>query len=152
MAGKRGARGMDSLLTRSGGYLLVAIVAALLIAVSADFGFSVHLSIIAIAAMLAVVFTLRNANYDPLAEGVAADQSRYDDHPIRWGVIATVFWGVPGLAASIARTLVPNPPPPGAAVPYSPELADRVESAQDALAAGRIDQARAFLCDCLEAR
>ena len=101
MMSKRGAWGMDSILTRSGGWLLVAIVAALLIAVSADFGFSVHLAIIAAAAMLAVVFTVRNANYDPLAEGVAPDQSRYDDDPIRWGVIATMFWGIAGLAAGV---------------------------------------------------
>ena len=92
---------MDSLLTRSGGWLLVAIVAVLLIAVSADFGFSVHLAIIAAAAMLAVVFTLRNADYDPLASGRSPDLSRYDDDPIRWGVIATVFWGVAGLAAGV---------------------------------------------------
>ena len=92
---------MDSLLTRSGGWLLVAIVAVLLIAVSADFGFSVHLAIIAVAAMLAVVFTLRNADYDPLAAARSPDLSRYDDDPIRWGVIATVFWGVAGLAAGV---------------------------------------------------
>ncbi len=91
---------MESLLTRSGGWLLVAIVAAMLIAVSHDFGFSVHLAIISAAAMLAVVFTLRNGNYDPLVDK-RPDVSRYDDDPIRWGVIATVFWGVAGLAAGL---------------------------------------------------
>ena len=37
--------------------------------------------------------------------------------------------GVPGLAAAIARTLVPRPPPPGAAVPYTPKLADAIDAA-----------------------
>jgi cytochrome c oxidase cbb3-type subunit 1 len=92
---------MDSVLTRSGSLLLVAIVATLMIAVSADFGFSVHLGIIAAAALLAMVFTLKNGNYDPLAVPAGADQSRYDDDPIRWGVIATVFWGIAGLAAGL---------------------------------------------------
>ena len=91
---------MDSLMTKGGSLLLVAIVATLLIAVSADFGFSVHLAIIAAAAFLALVFTLKNANYDPLAVATP-DRSRYDDDPIRWGVIATVFWGVAGLAAGL---------------------------------------------------
>jgi cytochrome c oxidase cbb3-type subunit 1 len=30
-----------------------------------------------------------------------ADESRYDDEPIRWGVIATLFWGVAGFAAGL---------------------------------------------------
>jgi cytochrome c oxidase cbb3-type subunit 1 len=92
---------MDSVLTKSGSLLLVAIVATMLIAVSADFGFSVHLAIIAAAAFIAMIYTLRNGDYDPLASPKAADQSRYDDDPIRWGVIATMFWGVAGLAAGL---------------------------------------------------
>ena len=45
--------------------------------------------------------------------------------------------GIASLAATIARTLVPDPPPPGAALPYSPELADRVEAAQAKINAWR---------------
>ena len=37
--------------------------------------------------------------------------------------------GIPELVAAIVRRLVAHPPPPGAAVPYTPELADRVEAA-----------------------
>ncbi len=92
---------MDTLLTRTGSLLLVVFVATLLIAVSADFGFSVHLAIIAAAAFIAMIFTLRNGDYDPLAAPKGANQSRYDDDPIRWGVIATMFWGVAGLAAGV---------------------------------------------------
>jgi tRNA modification GTPase len=53
--------------------------------------------------------------------------------------------GVAGLAAVIARTLVPNPPPPGAAVPYTPRLGELVEAAQAELAAGRPEDAAALL-------
>jgi cytochrome c oxidase cbb3-type subunit 1 len=94
---------MDTLLIKTGGWLLVAIIAILAIAGSADFGFSVHLAIIAAAALLVMVVTLRTADYDALILGVrrSADQSRYDDDPIRWGVIATLFWGAAGLAAGL---------------------------------------------------
>ena len=55
--------------------------------------------------------------------------------------------GTPGLAATIARTLVPVAPPPGAAVPYTPELADLVEQAQRA--ASR-EQSLSLLRACLD--
>jgi cytochrome c oxidase cbb3-type subunit 1 len=94
---------MDILLMKSGGWLLVAILATLAIMASADFGFSVHLAIIAAAALAAMVWTLRSADYEALLSGVPrpADQSRYDDEVIRWGVIATLFWGVAGFAAGL---------------------------------------------------
>jgi tRNA modification GTPase len=34
--------------------------------------------------------------------------------------------GIPALCEQIARRLVPDPPPPGAAVPFTPDLADRL--------------------------
>lgn len=37
--------------------------------------------------------------------------------------------GIPELVRVIVHRLVPDPPPPGAAVPYTPELADRIEAA-----------------------
>ena len=92
---------MDDLLVRTGGWLLIAFVAVLTIAVSSDFGFSVHMAIVAAAAFLAMVYTMRNANYDPLAVVHGPDPSRYDDDPVRWGVIATIFWGVAGFAAGL---------------------------------------------------
>jgi cytochrome c oxidase cbb3-type subunit I len=92
---------MDDLLLRTGGWLLIAFVAVLTIAVSSDFGFSVHMAIVAAAAFLAMVYTMRAANYDPLAVVHGADPSRYDDDPVRWGVIATIFWGVAGFAAGL---------------------------------------------------
>jgi tRNA modification GTPase len=60
------------------------------------------------------------------------------DGPAVWGldrfpdalrVSALTGQGVPGLVATIARRLVPHAPPPGAAVPYTPRLADLVEVA-----------------------
>ena len=61
-------------------------------------------------------------------------------------VSAATGEGVPGLAAAIARTLVPHPPEPGAAVPFTPYLADLIEAAR---AAGRPDAAARFLREAI---
>jgi hypothetical protein len=53
--------------------------------------------------------------------------------------------GIPGLAAEIARRLVFPPPPPGAAVPYTPELADTIVRAHSALSLGQSDEAARLL-------
>ena len=53
--------------------------------------------------------------------------------------------GIAGLASLIARRLVPVAPPPGAAVPYTPELADLVERAHRAATR---DEAMAFIEQC----
>ncbi|QAY78724.1 cytochrome-c oxidase, cbb3-type subunit I [Sphingosinicella sp. BN140058] len=95
---------MDTLVMKSGLWLLLAVVAALLVGISADFGFSAHLTIVAIAALAAMAWTMKSADYDALASGrakVSPDQSVYDDEPIRWGVIATLFWGVAGFGAGL---------------------------------------------------
>jgi len=95
---------MDNLLMKSGGLLLIAFLAVLAIAVSADFGFSVHMAIVAAAALGVMILTLKNADVYELnmpGAGRHVDQSRYDDEPIRWGVIATMFWGVAGLTAGL---------------------------------------------------
>ncbi|VTT97336.1 trna modification gtpase : Small GTP-binding protein domain protein OS=Singulisphaera acidiphila (strain ATCC BAA-1392 / DSM 18658 / VKM B-2454 / MOB10) GN=Sinac_6522 PE=4 SV=1: TrmE_N: MMR_HSR1 [Gemmataceae bacterium] len=63
-------------------------------------------------------------------------------------VSAKTGHGVPKLVAEIVRCLIPDPPPPGAAVPYSPELADRVEAAVAATDRG---EAVRLLRDCLTA-
>jgi tRNA modification GTPase len=52
-------------------------------------------------------------------------------------VSAVTGEGIPGLASAIARTLVPNPPPAGAAVPFTPRFADLVEAADQALKGNR---------------
>ncbi|MGZ8287265.1 MAG: cytochrome-c oxidase, cbb3-type subunit I [Allosphingosinicella sp.] len=95
---------MDGLVMKSGGWLLIALVACLAMAASADFGFTMHLGIIAAAAFVCLVVTLKKADYGALAQGLRrepVDQGRYDDEIVRWGVIATLFWGVAGFAAGL---------------------------------------------------
>jgi cytochrome c oxidase cbb3-type subunit 1 len=89
---------------RAGGWLVVALLAFFALAYSADAGFAVHMGIVMLAALITLVVTLRGGDYGAIARGVLrvpADQSKYDDDPIRWGVIATVFWGLAGFLAGL---------------------------------------------------
>jgi tRNA modification GTPase len=56
--------------------------------------------------------------------------------------------GIAELVAEIIRQLVPHAPPPGAAVPFTPQLTDLVEAADAALAAGRTEEAARLLRSC----
>jgi tRNA modification GTPase len=49
--------------------------------------------------------------------------------------------GLPELCAALSRWLVPQPPPPGAAVPFTPLLCDRIEEGRCHGAAGRVAEA-----------
>jgi tRNA modification GTPase len=53
--------------------------------------------------------------------------------------------GIPELCEAIARRLVPDVPPAGAAVPFTSALCDRVVEANSHAAAGRCDEARRVL-------
>ncbi|MFC0203581.1 cytochrome-c oxidase, cbb3-type subunit I [Novosphingobium soli] len=94
---------MVSVLARAGVWLVVLFLAVMASALAADQGFAVHMGIVALAAFAALWFALRGADYDGIARGVLRfpDAGRYDDDPIRWGVIATVFWGMAGFAAGL---------------------------------------------------
>jgi len=94
---------MVSILGRAGLWLAALLIAILAVAAAADSGFAVHMAIVAMACLAGLWFTLSHADYAALAQGESAspDPSRYDDDPIRWGVIATVFWGMAGFAAGL---------------------------------------------------
>tara|TARA_B110001454_G_scaffold142697_1_gene132507 strand:+ start:1609 stop:3264 length:1656 start_codon:yes stop_codon:yes gene_type:complete len=94
---------MESLVMRSGGWLLAAMLAFFALAFSADSGFAIHMGIIMLAALITAWATMSGADYGAIARGALRipDQSRYDDDPIRWGVIATVFWGLAGFLVGL---------------------------------------------------
>ena len=84
--------------------MTAALLAAMAAILAADSGFAVHMSIMAVAALSAMWVTMSRADYGAIARGILrmpADQGKYDDDPIRWGVIATVFWGIAGFAAGL---------------------------------------------------
>ncbi|MDE2567270.1 MAG: cytochrome-c oxidase, cbb3-type subunit I [Sphingomonadales bacterium] len=94
---------MVTLTGRAGLWLAALLIAILATAAAADTGFAIHMGIVSAACLIGLYFTLTTADYAKLARGLKAtpDHSRYDDDPIRWGVIATVFWGMAGFAAGL---------------------------------------------------
>ncbi len=95
---------MESVLARAGIWLAVLFVAVVAIAMAADGGFAIHMSIVAIAALVGLWVSLSSTDYGAIADGILrkpADPGRYDDDPIRWGIIATIFWGMAGFAAGL---------------------------------------------------
>jgi cytochrome c oxidase cbb3-type subunit 1 len=93
---------MQATVAKSAVFFLAVIAAVVAAANAADTGFAVHMAIIALAALVAAVATLRTADY---AGTRTFDRSQYDDDPVRWGVIATTFWGVVGLLVGLTIAL-----------------------------------------------
>ncbi|HET6576073.1 MAG TPA: GTPase, partial [Fimbriiglobus sp.] len=72
-----------------------------------------------------------------------------DAAPIVLRLSAATGTGIPELASAISHLLVPHPPTTGAAVPFTPELADAIESAHRLLASGEFAAAHKALVSCL---
>jgi len=94
---------MEELVLRGGAWYLVAFIAFLAAASGVDTAFSVHMSIVTVAALIAAFASNRGFDFKAgrFPSPSAATLSRYDDDPIRWGVIATLFWGMAGFLAGL---------------------------------------------------
>ncbi|WP_128893170.1 cytochrome-c oxidase, cbb3-type subunit I [Erythrobacter sp. HKB08] len=95
---------MEAVLGRIGLWFLILLAAIAAMLGAADSGFAAHMVIIALLALVMIVLSANR--YDPVAKaqsilGMPPGPSRYDDDPIRWGVIATMFWGLAGLLAGV---------------------------------------------------
>ncbi len=98
---------METLTTRAGMWLVLLVLALLAAALGQDFAFSVHMAVAATAAGIGLWWTLFRAHVDESGTWIQPrhDPSRYDDDPVRWGVIATVFWSIVGLLAGLTIAL-----------------------------------------------
>jgi cytochrome c oxidase cbb3-type subunit 1 len=95
---------METVLARAGWWLAALLIAIMACAGAADQGFAIHMTIVALAALIGLWVTISRTDYAAVARGIIrtpADPGRYDDDPIRWGMIATVFWGMVGLLAGL---------------------------------------------------
>ncbi|QDH35681.1 cytochrome-c oxidase, cbb3-type subunit I [Porphyrobacter sp. YT40] len=95
---------MEAVVRRLGVWALVLLAAIAAIALTPDSGFAIHMGIVALVAVILIIATA--TSYDPLAKAqsifrMPPGPSRYDDDVIRWGVIATMFWGLAGLLAGV---------------------------------------------------
>ena len=89
---------MDEAVTRSFAWMFLAFLAIVAAAVAADQPFAVHAAIFAGAALIAAFFAMKRAGdiSDPVVP-----KGEYDDEVVRWGVIATVFWGITGFLVGL---------------------------------------------------
>ena len=97
---------------RTGAWVGVAFLSLVVVALSADRGLAVHMTIVGCAALLTAIITMRRADYsshgDTSRRSISyasrrqtPDLSRYDDELVRWGVIATIFWGIAGFLVGL---------------------------------------------------
>ena len=89
---------MPATMVKSGALFLAMTVALLGMSRAQDTPFAIHMAIMALAALIAALAVMASANTH---KQLGADESRYDDAPVRWGVIATTFWGIVGLLAGL---------------------------------------------------
>ncbi|MBX9729267.1 MAG: cytochrome-c oxidase, cbb3-type subunit I [Sphingopyxis sp.] len=94
---------LESTVTRAGLWLLVVLGAFAALAAAADSGFAIHMGIVMAAGLIGLWLTISGQDYAAMGRGIlkVPDESRYDDDVIRWGIIATVFWGMAGFLAGL---------------------------------------------------
>lgn len=94
---------MVELTMRAGVFLLLAFLAFMACLFAVDSGFAIHMGIVCAAALIACGATVGTADYQSITRRLLhmPEQGRYDDDPVRLGVIATVFWGLAGFLAGL---------------------------------------------------
>ncbi|MDR2858260.1 MAG: cytochrome-c oxidase, cbb3-type subunit I [Novosphingobium sp.] len=95
---------MTTVLARAGIWLGVLFLAIIGAALAVDKAFAFHMAIIGAAAFVGLWVSISRVDYAAVARGILhapADPGKYDDDPVRWGVIATVFWGMAGFLAGL---------------------------------------------------
>ncbi len=99
---------MVTVLSRAGIWLALLLLSVLAIVAAQDTGFAIQAGTVAVACLVGLWFAIKSPDYKQLASGAAApagDQSKYYDDVIRWGAIATVFWGVAGFLVGVIAAL-----------------------------------------------
>ena len=94
----------EAALGRAGLWFAVMLLAIVAYAQAADTGFAVHAAIVGIVA-LGLTFAAAS-RLDPLGQArgffrMPESETRYDDEPIRWATLATMFWGTAGFLAGL---------------------------------------------------
>ena len=99
---------VEAALGRVGLWFAVLVLAIVAAATAVDSGFAAHAWIVATVSF--VLMWMSASRFDPVgkAQGffrMPEGPSRYDDDVVRWGVLATTFWGLAGLLAAHAEDL-----------------------------------------------
>ena len=98
---------MVNLTARAGIWLVLFLIAGIAMVCAGDTAFAIQMGTVAVACLIGLLVTVRGGNYSALARGFkdVPDQGIYYDDVIRWGVIATVFWGMAGFLVGLVIAL-----------------------------------------------
>jgi len=80
---------------------VAAFLAVLGAALAHDQLFAVHMSILAFCLLTGTILLMRRMDFSPAGRTAKVDTSGYFDEVIRYGLIATVFWGVVGFLVGV---------------------------------------------------
>ncbi|MCT2559890.1 cytochrome-c oxidase, cbb3-type subunit I [Tsuneonella sp. YG55] len=94
----------EAALSRAGLWFAVMLLAIVAYVSAADTGLAVHAAIVGLVALGLVLASA--ARFDPLSPArgffrMPEGETRYDDDPIRWATLATLFWGLAGFLAGL---------------------------------------------------
>ncbi len=96
---------MEQLTMRAGAWFALALLALVAAATTADPGFAFHMTLVCAVAVAIPWIGAFRANFAPsmvkAAAALAEQDKHYYDEVIRWGVIATLFWGIAGFLAGL---------------------------------------------------
>ena len=84
---------MDTVVARAGMWFTLLVIAIVAVAGAHDTGFAVHMWIVAGVAGIGLWASVARVDYQAIAQGILrspADPGRYDDEPIRWGVLMVI--------------------------------------------------------------
>ena len=99
---------MVTVLSRAGIWLVLLLLSVMAAVAAQDTAFAIQAGTVAVACIVGLWFAIKSPDYKRLAHGVPApaeDASLYYDDVIRWGAIATVFWGVAGFLVGVIAAL-----------------------------------------------
>jgi cytochrome c oxidase cbb3-type subunit 1 len=88
--------------TEIAGLTLFAFLALVAAGFGVDQPFRIHMGVLFIVLAVSTVILLRKTSFEPAAP---VDPNAYMDEPIRYGAIATVFWGVVGMLVGVVVAL-----------------------------------------------
>jgi cytochrome c oxidase cbb3-type subunit 1 len=94
-------RDLTMAMAQAGLLAVIALIAMLGAALAHDSQFAIHMGMIAIIAVALAIYRLRTMDVSGEAVSVKADEGGYMDGPVRYGTIATLFWGLAGFLVGV---------------------------------------------------
>ncbi len=88
-------------MAQAGLLTVIALIAMLGAALAKDNQFAIHMGLIALIALALAIYRLRTMDVSGKATPPQADDDGYMDGPVRYGVIATLFWGLAGFLVGV---------------------------------------------------